>query len=669
MCRAGNQFADLPPRLARRAGLPAPRGKACGRRVFSRVCLFSLLVLGGATGQLRAEDDFLKLLPEKALGFAVVNRPEAVDAKLQQLGEQINRPIPSLLGMLEGPGGIQKELDKKRAIAVLILEAKEGSPIPVAPVVLAPVSDYDKFLAQFNSNETEAGITKIQLWGSASLVRKLGTYAAITGEPFREELAGLKPADEAPAAAGQWQAWIAKKDAAAVIFSPGISKASVKVQEGINMAKIMMAQAGDQGKQAVAALEMYAAFFKAAEKEVDSFGIGIVRNKNGTLGISDRARLVSGGNWASFLGDAKHDEQNVLAGLPGGPFVVAGGGPISQEGLTKLTNASFNMIKNMREMYGLSEEQAEAISELGKKKFPGIRGLSFLLGVGTGGEPILSRMMAVMRMEDSKAFLTEYEKFLGEYNKVLKKVDSPVFQPIQSTRTEVEGIQSLKVVASMPKMPNMPANSEQIMEAMYGPGGKITAWIVPCDEHTVVLSYISKEHVRDAIAAVKEDKPGLAGEPAMAKAAAMLPKASWRLYLSPKGLLDFVKRAAATALPPGVNLPIPEFGETPPVVMGVTTGADEVELQTIVPAEVVKAVGQLGGGAPARNSRGASYLRNDSSPRPGEALRSVIAVDAPRSASTRISSLPRKHGRRATTRHWLIDSDCSSLRDSLVANT
>ena len=41
---------------------------------------------------------------------------------------------------------------------------------------------------------------------------------------------------------------------------------------------------------------------------------------------------------------------------------------------------------------------------------------------------------------------------------------------------------------------------------------------------------------------------------------------------------------------------IPEFGPTPPVAMAVTSGADEVEAQLIVPAEVVKAIGRLVGG-------------------------------------------------------------------------
>ena len=58
---------------------------------------------------------------------------------------------------------------------MLVLPAKEGAPIPVTPVLLVPVEDYAKFLEPFNSTETDAGITKIQFFGDATVVRQLGS--------------------------------------------------------------------------------------------------------------------------------------------------------------------------------------------------------------------------------------------------------------------------------------------------------------------------------------------------------------------------------------------------------------------------------------------------------------------------------------------------------------
>ena len=157
------------------------------RRPFAKALLLTCIAaLAGAAGQVRADDDVLKLVPDMALGFAIVNRPEAADAKLQALGQQMKLPIPSALAKLGGPGGIgpggiQEGLDKKRPIAVLVLPPKEGMPIPTV-ILLVPVTDYAKFVGQFKPGETEAGVSKIALFGSPALTRSIGSYAALTSE-------------------------------------------------------------------------------------------------------------------------------------------------------------------------------------------------------------------------------------------------------------------------------------------------------------------------------------------------------------------------------------------------------------------------------------------------------------------------------------------------------
>ncbi len=154
-----------------------------------------------------------------------------------------------MLAKLEGPGGIQAGLDKKRPIAVLLLPPNEGMPIPTV-ILLVPVTDYAKFLEQFKPAETDAGVSKIELLGKPSLTRSVGSYAAITGPEFGgDALKDLKPADEVPAALAPWQKWLAKKDAAVVVLAPGIHMASEKLQQGIATIKGTLAQMGDQGKQ------------------------------------------------------------------------------------------------------------------------------------------------------------------------------------------------------------------------------------------------------------------------------------------------------------------------------------------------------------------------------------------------------------------------------------
>lgn len=571
------------------------RYTVCQRCRFPRVALLaSFALMAGIAAHACAEDDILKLVPEQALGFAIIHQAAAADAKLQQLGQQMNLPIPSLLAKLQGPGGIRKGLDKNRPIALLLLPPKDDKS-PPAVIALVPVSDYAKFLEQFKSEDTEAGVSKIEIWGSPCIVRGIGGYAAITVLPFREALEkDLKLADAVPAVLVPWQSWLKKKDAAVVVLAPGIRSLSAKVQQGIAAIKPILAQAGGQAKQAAAALDMYVTLFQAAEKQVAAFGLGAELDAQGVVRISKRACLMPGGDWAAFVAGAKPSKQNVLAGLPEGPFVFAGGGPLSEATARKMMDFSFGMIKSMHDVYGLSEEQAKTISELSQVKFPAVRGFSFVLGAGQSGEPIFARMLAIMRIDSRETFLANYEEFVAHYNRVVEKISSPVFQPIQLEKTEFDGTPALKVTMSVPQMPNMPPESVKMMERIYGPGGKIVAWVVPCNDRSVVLSYMGQEPLRRMIAAIQEGKAGLAGDAGVAKVTALLPPgATWSGYCSPKGLFDFLSRTIAAAAPHARGVKIPEFAPTPPLAIALIPGHDEVEIQLIVPAEVVKAVGGL----------------------------------------------------------------------------
>jgi len=350
-------------------------------------------------------------------------------------------------------------------------------------------------------------------------------------------------------------------------------------------------------KQAAAGLDMYVMLFQAAEKEVASIGFGVQRDAQGVIRVTKRARLVPGGDWAGFFAELKPSKDKVLAGLPNEPFLFAGGGAVSKAMLGKMMQASFHLIHNLRELYGLSEEDAKSLAELGKEKFPGVRGVSFVVGVAPNGESIISRTLGIMRVNSSETFVSDYQKYLARYSRIAEKTKSPMFRPAEVEQTEIGGTHALRVTMALPQMPNMPAQSTKMVERMYGPGGKIVAWVVPCDEQTVVFSYMGEERLLQAIAAIKQGKLGLAESDDIAKVVALLPSdVTWSGFVSPKGVFDSLRGLMAFMLPPGTAPKIPEFASTPPIAVGLTTAPDEVEAHVVVPAEVVEAIGRLAGG-------------------------------------------------------------------------
>jgi hypothetical protein len=569
----------------------------------------------------RAAENVLKLVPDSALGFVLVNRAADLDGKLQDLCRQMQIPPPSLLARIKVAGGIGEGLDEKGTVALLLLPAEEG-PIPV-PIILVPVTDYGKFIAQFNPGEAEAGLTKIEFAnGEKAWARSIGGYAALTGPPWRKTLeTGLRLAHEVPAGLAPLEAWLAENDAAAVITRPGIKVLSAQVQEAIGRMKAAMAKLSenaatqplaDQMKQAEVGLSMYVMLFQAMEREVALSALGARLDKQSVLHVTTRTRMIAGGKWAQLTAPAQPAGENLLAGLPAGPYVMAGGGVVPAGTWEAMMRLSFDMMKSMHDLYGLSEEQISKLQQATSSSvsmLKSIRSAALVWGVGQSEAPLLAKMVGVMRVDDAGPFMADYEKRFKQYNEALKQGNSPLLQPGEVEKSEIGGAPALKITMKLPHPPgSQAAQAARMMEGMVGPGGKIVAWLAAPDKHTVVFGY-SKQAVQEALEA--KGRPGLAGDADLAKTAALLPPGAACVgYLSPAGTIEFVKRMIPLVMPAGPGLPtIPEFPKTPPIGLAITTVPGELQTHLVVPVEVFKAAGVYVGEAAAKARGGSSPER------------------------------------------------------------
>ncbi|MHB1033612.1 MAG: hypothetical protein ACYC35_16580 [Pirellulales bacterium] len=569
------------------------------RRVAVIALGLTFLVLLSATPA-TATDNVLKLVPDSALGFVVVNCPSDADAKLQELGRQMQLPIPSLLARLKQKGGIRDGLDEQGTAALVVLPPAGGAPWPT-PILLVPVTDYGKFLAQFKPDDTAAGVTKIEVGGVPMWVRDIGGYAALTDMAHKEALAeNLKLSREIPEALAPWSATLAENDVAGVILPPGIKLMSGQVQMGIQTMKLAMAQAGEQAKQAAAVFDLYEKMFQAAEKEMSAVGFGVRLDKQGVLHATERARFVPGGSWARLAAQVQPAKESLLAGLPTGPFVVAGGGTISESIWDPMMAFSMDMMKSMHDFYGLSEEQIEQMPKISLAAMKRVRSISMVLGVGPSGVSPYSKLVVVMRVDNTDAFMADYEKSIKEYGKFARNAHSTILQPIEVEKGEIDGTAALQFTTKAPQMPTAQQTPQysKMMEVFFGPGGRLTAWVVPVDEHTVVAGYVSKDLIRSTLQAIKQGSPGLGGDADVSRTAALLPAGAPSVaFWSPQGTVDFIIRMIP-AFAPGdgkTEFKIPEFDKTPPIGFAVTSAPNELQGHMVVPAEVLKAIGQYVG--------------------------------------------------------------------------
>jgi hypothetical protein len=468
----------------------------------------------------------------------------------------------------------------------------------VAIILLVPVTDYAKFIAQLKPESTTDQVTKVKFFKDDSWVRNVGGYAALCGPPFRSTLEKLTVAAEVPAALKPWSEWIASRDAAGVLLPAGLKRASSEGQKWLQIMKLTMGQAGEQGKQAVLGFTMYEKLLQASEKEAGALGLGLQFDKQSVLRVTTRLELTPEGNWAKTIAQSSTPKESLLAGLPGGSFVAAGGAAISDAILSGITKSSIDLMKSMPEVYGLSEEQIGKIADLGMAKFKGIRSISAVMGASKSGDPLYGNTIVVMKVENSKAFMDSYEEYFKQYNEILKDAKSSLMQPMKFEKSEVGGVAGFRFETTLPKQQaNLPqaAQAEKMMELMFGPGGKIIIYLAPADEHTILMGYISKEPMEHLMASLKQNPAGLAAESDVSKTAAMLPtEAPLVVYISPQGAIDFMKRTMAAILPPGMaeRVNIPDFPATPPLGFAVKTAPNEVQTTLVVPVEVFQAIGK-----------------------------------------------------------------------------
>jgi hypothetical protein len=564
------------------------------RKFARKSWLAILLVLLAVTPSL-ASEQVLKLVPDGALGFVVIHGLATWDAKVQELGRQISAPLPSPLAMFKTVGGVGDGLDEKGDLGVLLLPGADDAP-PI-PVLLIPVTDYDKLLKPLTTEKAGDDLTKVTAGGKEALVRSLGGYAVVADPKDEKTLKGLAVASKVASDLTPWETWIAGNDMSAVALRPGIHTAVTKLLQGIELIKSTLSAAGGPSADAANVFEMYAIFFRAADKEISAAGLGLRRDEKGNLVLNGRHLLVPDGEWAPFFSNWKPNDRDLIAGLPDETFVVAGGVVVTPAAWEKMLKLSIGLMKSMPKVYGLDEEKAKALTDI---KFPvlkGLTGFSVVMGVPESGKSLYSKMVGLMRVDNAKKFLVEYEKTMQDYNEVVKKVDSPILKPAEIEKAEVGGKQGLLLTMTMPQAPvgNAPPEvaemTKNMMEKLVGPDGKLRIWVAPVNKQLVAFGYVDKAYLEQTIKAVEQGEKGLSGQANVAKTTALLPPGTPVAgYWSVRGTFLLANNMIATF--GGGAFQLPEFPASPPVGFAVTAAPGEFQTHVIVPSEMLEAVGK-----------------------------------------------------------------------------
>lgn len=536
--------------------------------------------------------DVLSHVPDTALAVVVVNNAEQGSAKVDELAGQLLLPPPSLLDLLTGQANVDEGLNRKGAVAAIVF-APESPGRPPRGVLLLPASDYDALIGQLEPGDTKDKKTPVELAGKAMVAAKVGDFAALVetdDEVLLDDVLAGKTSVGSQVG-DETAKWLAAQDAYALATSGGIAMVTDQALEALKAVQQQLENFGDeqQAETIKLALGMYADLFAAAKSEL-SFAAAGVRGEKQGLHLTSRLAFKPGSDAAKLAASIGAPKRNLLAGLPDGKFVFAGGGEIPAKAAEGLYAWSAKMMKAMPGGKDLKQEDIDALMKLSAESMAGVQSMAMAMYAPGADAPLYGSVVGVMKVDDAEAFLANYPKTIEAMNALAKKTDSPFLKESKIEKTEVEGKPAVELTMSIPNTGGNDPVSAMLMEKMFGDTEHVKTYVVAADAKTIVLGYITPDAARRAIK--ESGGKGIAANANLSKSAELLPQGCQIVgFLSPKGAIDMVMDIV-----PGIEqTPAPalvgDFPATPPLGFGLKVTAAGLETDFVVPEETLEAIG------------------------------------------------------------------------------
>ncbi len=289
--------------------------------------------------------------------------------------------------------------------------------------------------------------------------------------------------------------------------------------------------------------------------------------------------------------------ENLLCGVPGGPFVFAMAGIGIPARMDAYVNLYGELMKSMKAIGGVSGDDMSKLLKESMESARHIRSMSFVWKQGKRSDPIYSNMYATMKVDDSAQILATQEKYVERVNKMMKDAKQPFMKSMEAKRLQVAGKPALELETAM-DFSEVPGAEQgrAMLDMMFGVGNKMLVYNVAADEHTVVMGIgVPQERMAAALDVLTQPKKSLAQDADLSATLAMLPeKSQWVMFLSPRGLMQLSSRLTAEAMkgmPGGAGFVLPAFPKSPPIGFAVKAASDEVRAEIAVPGPLVEAAG------------------------------------------------------------------------------
>ncbi len=543
-------------------------------------------VAAAGPGRAQTAEDAVKAVPEQALGFVVINNLGAVSDKVAALAKKVGAPLPfAPLDKFKSETGIDKGLNASGSALVAVLGGDGGAP---APVVYIPVSDYQAFLSGLGA-KAGGDVVEVNLAnGMAAVVGKKGPFALVTQPQFRDALEQALKATAAGAAFAPVQAWVSDNDIAGVLPAKTVQLLAFMGQQGLGLVKQFAGNLPKEAQTALVMLDSIEDLLKATGTDVNHLALGARVDQGGNLGLGLLALFVKDSGFAKIGAGSQRPEGGPLTGLPGAPYAFAFGGAISEGAMKGLANFGTQVLGAATKQ---DPEKMKKLEDVTADMVKGLRSMSMLMGMGKGQATLFDGTYAVMKVEDSQAYLRNYAKYIKTYQDTFKDTDLAGAMDMKVKEIMVEGLSALEIEMQMKGLDNLPEQQKQLMAIYFDADGKMKVTSVAVDKNTVLLRYTPPAGIKEFLKDYRAQSDRLARDQQVAKTTALLPEgAQWVGLMNLTGTLDLVNRVLAQ-MPQIGGLQLPLFPEAPPLGFGCKMSAAGMESRLVFPAAALQGIG------------------------------------------------------------------------------
>lgn len=558
----------------------------------------------------------LERLPNDALGFVVVRDLARLDARTESLMKVFNAPFPGPLAFLKLAAGVSDGLDTH---GELLVAAIPGERLKLC--VWIPVEDYDRMIASLDGT-TQERIAAVTIAGEDVLMAKQGDWALVMDPDQRAVMEALMDATPAPQPRiVAWRPWIETNDVTVVLLPSGIRTAwtwlmragdprsagapspEIAVEDPFSEA----ANEDTVGQSEGPAGDVWAIIrnsihgylrempnLTSAIMETEAVGVSIRSDEQGNALAS--VKIACHDQWLPTNGDDGGGQMNVLPPslYNEGEFVLSGAGRVPTSLAAEISSVYVRLLTSGLRSDFHTEFDHEAIDRLQdavERAVADIHSAEVLRRPGENKEGVYTNGFLVARVGSSADFVAHASEVMRLWNEMSRAAGGETRLVFETDKPRIANLEATHFSIDMAAAMGAPGLPEvrQSMEQLFGAGGKLRIYLVPIDDHTVLLATATEEQTAAATQVLTLGQTPRLDRPPLQTANQLLPQqAAWRLFFSPHGYTSWLKRQMDAVLGPIIGGPIVrEFPKSAPV--GIAGGFDQQELwiDAAVPVDTI----------------------------------------------------------------------------------